>query len=101
MVEDQQPEGGGVFDVLRVTPPDADSLDLWIDRETRRIGRIVAGEEFAVPSDYRSFHGVCTATSGRQGGGDPANEIVLHVETVEVGPVSAKLFAPPQTAATP
>lgn len=89
---------GRTFDVLRIVPAEAESFDLWVDRETRRVGRIVAGSEYAELSDYRSFAGVCTATTGRQGDGDPAHEILLHVETVETGPVDESLFAPPAQA---
>lgn len=87
---------GRVFDVLRITPEGADSFDLWVDRATHRVGRIVAGREYAELSDYRDFAGICTATTGRQGDGDPAREIVLHVETVEIGPVDAAMFSPPE-----
>lgn len=86
---------GRTFDVLRITAEGADSFDLWVDRATRRVGRIVAGDEYAELSDYREFDGICTATTGRQGDGDPAHEIVLHVETVETGPVDASVFEPP------
>jgi hypothetical protein len=85
---------GRTFDVLRVTPADAESADLWIDRETRRIGRIVAGAEAAEGSDYRTFAGVCTPTSLRQGDGDPAHDIVLRVETVDTGPIDPARFVP-------
>lgn len=86
---------GRTFHVLRIAPEGADSFDLWVDRVTHRMARIVAGNEYAELSDYRSFAGVCTPTTGRQGDGDPAHEILLHVETVETGPVDVSLFAPP------
>jgi hypothetical protein len=88
--------GGRVHDVLRVTPQDSDPFDLWVDRETRRIGRIVAGAEHADLADYRMFGGICSATTGRQGDGDPAHGIVLHVGTIETGhPIPAATFQPP------
>ncbi len=93
--------GGRTFDVLRITPEGADSFDLWVDRATHRVARIAAGSEYAELSDYRSFAGICTATTGRQGDGDPAHEVVLHVETVETGPVAQSLFAAPAPAAEP
>lgn len=91
-----QTRDGRTFDVLRITPEGADGFDLWVDRATRRVTRIVAGEEYAELGDYREFAGVCTATTGRQGDGDPTHEIVLHVETVETGPVDPAVFTPPQ-----
>jgi len=85
---------GRTFDVLRVTPANAESADLWVDRETHRIGRIVAGEEAAEGSDYRMFGGVCGPTRLRQGDGDPAHEVMLRVETVDTGPIDPARFVP-------
>jgi hypothetical protein len=89
---------GHSYDVLRATPEGGDSAELWIDRDTSRVARLVAGAEQAELSDYRDFAGVCTATLGRQGDGDPAHAIVLHVESVETGPVDPARFAPPAPA---
>jgi hypothetical protein len=86
---------GRTYDVLRVTPRNAESMDFWVDRATHRIGRIVAGQEYAELGGYRTFSGVCTPTTGRQGDGDPAHAITLHVETVETGPVADSVFSPP------
>lgn len=86
---------GRTYEVLRVTPSNAESADLWVDHATHRIGRIIAGYEFAELRDYRTFSGVCTPTRGRQGDSDPAHEVVLHVETVETGPIAASVFSPP------
>lgn len=87
---------GVEYDVLQVTPADADSVELWVNRRTHRIGRIVAPGETAELTDYREFGGLCTATTGRQGDGDPAHTIVLHVDEVELGPISATRFAVPE-----
>ena len=92
----QAERDGRVYDILRVTPADADSAELWIDRATDRIGRIVAANETAELGDYRSFDGVCTATTGRQSDGDPAHDIVLHVETVTTGPIDPAIFSAPR-----
>ena len=92
-----QDSGGETLDVLRITPRDADSFELWVDRETHRVRRIGAGSEYAELSDYRMFGGVCSATTGRQGDGDPAHEIVLHVQTVDTGaPIPPATFDPPE-----
>lgn len=87
--------GGRSYDVLQVTPEGGDSAELWVDRETRRVGRLVAAPEYAELSDYRTFAGVCTPTVGRQGDGDPAHALVIHVEGVETGAVDPGRFAPP------
>ena len=87
---------GRIHDVLRIWPEAADSFDLWVARDTHRISRIVAGNEFAELTDYRMFGSVCSATTGRQGDGDPTHAIVLHVQTVETGAaVPAATFEPP------
>ena len=89
-----QTVGDRSFDVLRVTPTDAESADLWVDRQTHRIFRIVAGNEMAEGSEYRMFGEVCGPTRLRQSDGDPAHEIVLKVETVETGPIEPSRFVP-------
>lgn len=82
--------------VLHITPRDAESFDLWIDRDTHLVRRIVAGSEYAELSEYKTFDGVCTATLGRQGNGDPKNEVTLHVVTVATTvPAPSTVFAPP------
>ena len=87
---------GKTLDVLRIVPEAADGFDLWVDRETHRIRRIVAGAEYAELTDYRMFGGVCSATNGRQGDGDPSHDIVLHVRAVDTSaPVPAATFRPP------
>lgn len=87
---------GRTLDVLRITPAEADSFDLWVDRDTHRIRRIASGSEYADLSDYRMFGTVCSATTGRQGDGDPAHDIVLHVQAIETDEaVPAATFEPP------
>lgn len=91
---------GQLHDVLRITPDDADPFDLWVSRQTRRIRRIVAGNEYADLTDYRMFDGLCSATTGRQGDGNPTHEIVLHVGTIETrSAIPPATLQPP--AATP
>ena len=83
--------------VLNIEPRDADSFDLWIDPKSRLVRRIVAGEAYAELSDYRTYGGVCTATTGRQGGGAGAPQMVLRVldvRTDEAAPAS--VFDPPK-----
>jgi hypothetical protein len=93
---------GKTYDVLRITPEAADSFDLWVDRDTHRVRKVVAQNEFAELTEYRMFGGVCSPTNGRQGDGDPANEIVLHVQTVETNAnFPAAKFQPPEAAPAP
>jgi hypothetical protein len=92
---------GTDYDVLRVTPANADSVELWVNRQTHRIGRIVAPGESAELSDYRDFNGLCSATTGLQGDSDPAHTLVLHVESVALGPLPSGMFAAPPSAPPP
>jgi hypothetical protein len=75
---------GQWYRVMRVTPKDADPLELWIDPKTRLVRRIVSGAEYAELSDYKTFDGICTATTGRQG----------SVRTTQSAPAAA--FEPPK-----
>lgn len=90
---------GTSLQVLRITPENADPFELWVDPATHLVRRIVAGNEHADLSDYRTFDGVCTATVGRQGSGDPSRDLVLRVEDVDTeAPAPAGTFAPPPAA---
>jgi len=83
--------------VLNVAPKDADPFDLWVDAETRLVRRIVAGDESADLSDYRTFAGVCTATTGRQRSEPGGPEMVLRVIEVTTGEAAPPtVFEPPE-----
>lgn len=87
---------GAPHHLLRIAPADADPFDLWVDARTYRIRKIVAGAEYAELSDYKTFGGLCSATTGRQGDGNPAHDIVLHVRTIETSKaIPATTFEPP------
>jgi len=87
---------GRIYDVLKATPEDSERVEIWVDPATHRVARFVAEGEYADLSDYETFDvGVCSATTGRQSDGNPAHDLVLHVETVETGPAPAGIFAPP------
>jgi len=96
LAEDKAIEGE-TFEVLRITPQDSDSFELWVDRGTHLVRRIVAGAEFADLTEYKTFDGVCTATRGMQGDGNPEHEIILLVGSVDTSTAApASVFAPPQ-----
>jgi hypothetical protein len=87
---------GHLYDVLRVTPEGGDSAELWVDRETRRIGRIVAEEITNELYDYRVFAGVCSPTRARQISSDPtAPEVLLQIDSVTTDPIDGAVFDPP------
>lgn len=88
---------GQLYRVMRIAPDNAESFELWIDPKTHLVRRIVSGTEYAELSDYKTFEGVCTATTGRQGSGDPEKDIilrVLNVQTTQGAPAVA--FDPPK-----
>lgn len=88
---------GQVYRVMQIAPENAEPFELWIDPKTRLVKRIVSGSEYAELSDYQIFDDVCTATTGRQGSGDPEKDIVLrvlNVKTTERAPAAA--FDPPK-----
>ena len=88
---------GESFQVLRITPQDSDSFELWVDRGTHFVRRIVAGPEFADLTEYKTFGGVCTATRGMQGDGNPQHEITLLVQSVDTSVAApASVFAAPK-----
>jgi hypothetical protein len=87
---------GTAHHVLRIAPADAEPFDLWVNSRTYRIHKIVAGAEYAELSDYRMFGGVCSATLGKQGDGNPAHELVLRVRTIDTSrAIPAATFEPP------
>ena len=89
-------QDGQTYRVMRITPMDAQSFDIWIDPENYLVRRIVAGSEFAELSEYKTFDGVCTATTGRQGNGAPENDLILRVLDVQTTqPAQAAIFEPP------
>jgi hypothetical protein len=91
----QQVRAGNAYEILRVTPRNAESIDIWIDLRTSLVSRFEAGNESVELGEYRTFSGVCTATSGKQSDGDPSHDILLHVESVDTISVPASRFSPP------
>lgn len=84
------------YKVLKIDPKDSDPLELWIDSSSNLVRRIVAGDEYAELSEYKTFDGVCTATLGRQGNGTPEQDMllrVIEVRTSQRAPAAA--FDPP------
>lgn len=87
---------GVPYKVLRIDPKDADSLELWVDPSSHLVRRIVAGDEYAELSEYKTFDGVCTATIGRQGNGMPEQNVLLRVIEVQTSQrARAATFDPP------
>lgn len=89
--------GGGVYDVLAVTPKDADSADLWLDAKTHRLMRLSAEAE-GVKSEgdilrYQQVDGtwIGFALSQTEGQHQMAQQLTAYV----YGPVDPVHFSPP------
>ncbi|MGB3796551.1 MAG: hypothetical protein WA957_09650 [Alteraurantiacibacter sp.] len=83
------------FIVLRVTPADAGSVELWIDPDNFLVRRMVADQESVELRNYAFFHGVCTATEGEQRGVEAGDRLTLRIETVSIDPQSSSTFTAP------
>lgn len=95
LLADRSREGQS-YKALRINPKGAEAFELWIDPSSHLVRRIVAGDEYAELSEYKTFDGICTATIGRQGNGTPEQDVllrVIQVRTSERAP--AAVFDPP------
>ncbi len=93
---DARTMGGVVYDIVAVRPTATEDFELWVDRASHHVGRIVVGGQIAEFRDYRTVAGVCAPMSVIQTDGNPAHTTTLTVETVEAVAVPAAVFAPPR-----
>ena len=101
--------GGQVFDVVRITPWGGEPRELWFDRRTHLLTRIVdrtGPKPVAIAlSDYRKVGPVRVAFRSAVEGGGPAQ--VREVESLVFAPADRAMFSLPrpaavaETAATP
>jgi hypothetical protein len=91
---------GADFDIVRVTPADGLPIELWIDRKTHLVTRMVdrSGPKtvIAVLSEFRSTHGVLAPFDVAESDGDPNHTLELRTETIEFSPPDRSRFAPPR-----
>jgi len=88
--------GATVYDVVTVRPAGVEEFDLWIDRASHRVARIVVGNQVAELRGYRTVSGVCAPTVTVQTDGNPAHTTTLTVDGVDTAALPRSVFAPPR-----
>lgn len=90
---------GSDFDIVQVTPQDGLSMELWIDRKTHLVSRMVDRNgpkpAVAVLSDFRTINGILTPFVVAESDGDPKHTLELHIATIDFSPVDRARFAQP------
>ena len=90
---------GSDFDIVQATPRDGLPMELWIDRKshlvTRMVNRSGARTAVAVLSDFRSTMGVLTPFLVAESDGDPKHTLELHIDAIDFSPIDPARFAPP------
>ena len=93
-------DGDARFDVVRIIPEGGRPYDLWIDRGTHLIAKLVEKGATRVSTsyftDYRETQGVKVAHAVRVSLGDPKYDTVLKTDSVRFNePIDAAQFAMP------
>jgi len=90
---------GAEFDIIQATPEGGLPMELWIDRRTHLVTRMVdrSGPRTAVAvlSDFRMVSGVLTPFLVAESDGDPKHTLELHIASVDFSPIDPTRFAPP------
>jgi hypothetical protein len=90
---------GADFDVVRVTPEGGFATEVWIERSSHLITRMVdrSGPQtsVAILSDFRRVDGVLAPFLVAESDGDPDHTLELHTAKITFGPIDpARLAAP-------
>lgn len=92
---------GSDFDIVQVAPTGGLPMELWIDRKTHLVTRMVdrSGPKTAVAvmSDFRLVGGVLTPFVVAESDGDQAHTLELHISALDFGPIDPSRFAPPSS----
>jgi hypothetical protein len=92
---------GSDFDIVQATPRDGLPMELWIDRKSHLVTRMVdrggAKTAVAVMSDFREINGVLTPFLVAESDGDPHHTLELHIGAIDFSPIDRMRFAPPTT----
>jgi hypothetical protein len=90
---------GFEFDIVQVAPQDGLPMELWIDRKshlvTRMVDRTGPRTAVAVLSDFRVVDGVLTPFLVAESDGDPKHTLELHINAIDFSPIDPARFAPP------
>lgn len=93
---DPRTVGATVYDVVTVRPAGGEDFDLWIDRASHHVARVVVGKQVAELRNYHSVSGVCAPMLAIQTDGNPAHTTTLDIDSVDTAPLSAAVFAVPR-----
>jgi hypothetical protein len=92
-------EGKRRYDVLRITPEGANPFELWVDRATHLVARIVdrTGKRpvIATITGYEDADGLKLGSGFTVSDGIPAHAKTVHIGNYELVPVSRTAFDPP------
>jgi hypothetical protein len=90
---------GADYDIVQVAPISGLSMELWIDRKTHLIMRMVdrSGPRVAVAvlSDFRAVAGILTPFVVAESDGDPKHTLELHISAIDFNRVDPARFAAP------
>ena len=90
---------GGDFDVVHIQPEGSKPIDVWVDRTTHLIDRIVDNSGPAPltvrMSDFRTVDGVKIPFHQVMSAGDPASDQTLDVTSIKTAPIPRAAFDPP------
>jgi hypothetical protein len=88
------------FDIVEATPQGGLPMELWIDRKshlvTRMVDRSGARTAVAVLSDFRTIDGILTPFVVAESDGDPKHTLELHISAIDFSPVDPARFAKPR-----
>ncbi|HEY1751784.1 MAG TPA: aspartyl protease family protein [Caulobacteraceae bacterium] len=96
----EKTDGGRTFELVRLSPPGARPMTLWIDAATHRLARLVvvdADQRVTTTSygDYRHVHGVWFPFTQRTSSGDPSADSIATARQVVFRPLPERDFEPP------
>lgn len=92
-------EGGHRYDVLRIVPEGANPFELWVDRATHLVAKLVdrSGKRpvVATITGYEEVEGLKLGSGFTISDGVPAHAQTVHIGSYELAPVSRAIFDPP------
>jgi PDZ domain len=93
-------EDGETYDAVKLTPAGAEPFEVWIDRNTHRIGRAVqltgSHPETEIYSDFRKIDGVLVPFQVRDTSGDRQFDTTSTASRIEFNqPIRDGTFEPP------
>jgi hypothetical protein len=95
----QRAEGNAHYDRLRITPEGANSFEIWIDRSTHLVAKLVdrTGPKpvVATMSDYKDINGLKLPSGFSVSDGTAAHTEQAQVQSYELVPVARSDFDPP------